>query len=222
MMVDTPGANVVQAYVKADAAKRGWTVVSQQQLPLVVTNATAQARAVAQARPDYVIYLHNDTGALPGVEALRTLGVKAPVINVLGADSTLKTLGTGYYVLRSYVSPADTSVPGVVAMQATARKYGTASEMVSSYFTQGYVGGMIIEQTLKACKNGCESGKDFRNALEGLGTINTNGLSEGPMTVSAQNHDLIKTIRFATYDPATGTIVSSDEITPTVLQQYLN
>jgi branched-chain amino acid transport system substrate-binding protein len=201
--VDTPSNRDMVTKATADITSRGWVIAGDTQyMPVSPTDVTAQARAIKAASPDYVLMSHNDAGALVAVKGLRTQGVTVPVINQWAgsADSTLKQLGDGYVAFRSYASPTETDVPALDAMRTAAQSDGNTDQMINSYFTQGWVAGLLIEQTLKACGANCTS-KGFHDAFEGLGQIDTNGLS-GPLKVSSTSHELVGTVRFYTWDSA--------------------
>nr|BFE29312.1 ABC transporter substrate-binding protein [Actinomadura rugatobispora] len=201
--VDTPSNRDMVKLAQKDIASRGWTHATTQYMPVAPTDVTAQGAAIKAAKPDYVLLSHNDAGALVAVRGLRAQGVTAPVINQWAgsADATLKQLGDSYAAFRSYSSPTEKGVPAVEAMRQAATKAGEAGNMTNPYFTQGWVAGILIERTLKACGASCPSAQKFRDALEGLGTIQTDGLS-GPLTVSAKSHELVSTVRFFSWDKA--------------------
>lgn len=200
--VDTPSNRDMVKLATQDIKRRGWTVATTQYMPVAPTDVTAQASAIKGSHPDYILMSHNDAGALVAVRGLRSQGVDAPVVNQWAgsADSTLKQLGDGYVAFRTYTSPTESGNAAVTEMKSAARKAGEAKNMTNSYFTQGWVAGMILEKTLKAC-GACTSGQAFRDALEGLGSIDTNGLS-GPLQVSAKSHEMVNTVRFFTWDKA--------------------
>jgi branched-chain amino acid transport system substrate-binding protein len=201
--VDTPSNRDMVKQAKQDIEQRGWTLATTQYMPVAPTDVTAQASDIKASRPDYVLMSHNDSGALVAVRGLRSHGVDVAVANQWAgsADTTLKQLGEGYAAFRTFASPTETSIPAVGKMRAAASKVHEAKNMTNSYFTQGWVAGMIIERTLKACGKDCASGEAFRNALEGLGAIDTGGLS-GPLQVSAASHEMVSTVRFFSWDKA--------------------
>jgi branched-chain amino acid transport system substrate-binding protein len=201
--VDTPSNRDMVKQAKQDITRRGWTVATTQYMPVAPTDVTAQASDIKASHPDYVLMSHNDSGALVAVRGLRAHGVDVPVVNQWAgsADATLKQLGDGYAAFRTYASPTETGSPAVAKMRAAATKAGEAKNMTNSYFTQGWVAGLLIEKTLKACGKDCASGEAFRNALEGLGQIDTAGLS-GPLQLSADSHEMVSTVRFFGWDKA--------------------
>jgi ABC-type branched-subunit amino acid transport system substrate-binding protein len=207
--VDTPANRDMVTKAVDDIASRGWVLAGEPQfMPVSPTDVTAQAQAIKEAEPDFVLMSHNDAGALVAVKSLRTQGVDVPVINQWAgsADATLEQLGEGYVAFRTFVSPTETDVPAVAEMRTAAQEHGAGDQMVNSYFTQGWVAGLIVEETLKACGVDC-TGQGFRDALENLGQIVTDGLS-GSLTVSAASHELVTTVRFYTWDAEAGRVTA--------------
>lgn len=205
-VVDTPSNRAVADVAAAGIKKRGWEVAETQFMPIAPTDVTAQAAAIKASNPDYVLMSHNDAGALVAVRGLRSAGVTVPVINQWAgsADATLERLGDGYVAFRTFVGPKDDSVPATAAMRKDGEKYGFADQMTNSYFTQGYVGGMILQKALEKCGADCSSGEQFAKALAGVGEVDSGGLA-GPLAISDQTHEFVKTVRFYTWDKGAGT-----------------
>jgi branched-chain amino acid transport system substrate-binding protein len=195
--VDTASNEDVVKAAAQEIAARGWTLASTQYMPISPTNLTAQAQAIKQSHPDFIMMSHNDAGALVAVRALRAQGVTVPVVNqgAGSSDSTFKALGQGYYALRTYASPTDTSIPAVEQMASTPAAKAYASSMTNSYFTQGWVAGQIFQQALEKCGAGCSSGSQLNDAMAKLGTVNTDGLS-GQLTVDSSDHELVRDVQF--------------------------
>lgn len=204
MVVDLPSNKQIAARAAELIKQRGWDLVDTQYMAIAPTDVTAQAASIKAANPDYVLMSHNDGGALVGVRGLRTAGVTVPVINQWAgsADATMERLGDGYIAFRTFVSPSDDTVPAVADMREAGKKYGYGDQMTNSYFTQGYVGGMILQKALEKCGE-CASGEEFAKAIEGVGSIDSGGLG-GPLSVSATTHEFVESVRFYTWDKAAG------------------
>jgi branched-chain amino acid transport system substrate-binding protein len=202
MVVDLPSNRQIAARAAEGIAKRGWELVDTQYVAIAPTDVTSQAASIKAANPDYVLMSHNDGGALVGVRGLRSAGVTVPVINQWAgsADATLERLGDGYLAFRTFISPTDDSVPAVAAVREAGQKHGYADLMTNAYFTQGYVGGMILQKTLEKCGE-CPSGEAFAQAMAQVGSIDSGGLS-GPLSVSEASHEFVDAVRFYTWDAA--------------------
>ena len=82
--------------------------------------------------------------------------------------------------MRPYTSPTDSTVPAVQQIVAAGKAAGAPSDtLVNVYFTEGWVQGMIIAKALGACGEGCTRAK-LRDALEGISSLDTGGLSGPP------------------------------------------
>lgn len=186
---DNDGVTTLKELVKQHP---GWSMVGVEELPLSVTNASPEAQALAAAKPNFIIGVHNDVNIIPTVKALRAAGVNAPVIGVAAgsSDSTFQALKGNYVAWRTYASPTDPAIPAVATMMQRAAQYGEKKQATGSYFTQGYVEGMLIEAALKKCGAGCSTGEQFNTALEHLTTFNAEGLAAPPLGFSPTRHVL--------------------------------
>lgn len=203
--VDTPSNRDMASMTEAAIAERGWEMVALEYMPVAPTDVTAQASTIRDADPDYVLMSHNDAGALVAVRGLRSQGVEVPVFNQWAgsADATFEQLGSNYSAFRTYVSPTETDNPAVGAMREKAAALGYEESMTNPYFTQGWVAAQVIlKQALEKCGD-CTSGEAFAAALESLGDIDTNGLS-GPLSLSADSHEMVSTVRFYEWDESAG------------------
>ncbi|WP_172297103.1 ABC transporter substrate-binding protein [Pseudoruegeria sp. HB172150] len=209
LVVDVPSNHQVAERAAAEIEKRGWTVAETQYFAISPTDITSQAAAIRASKPDYVLMSHNDAGALVGVKGLRRQGISVPVINQWAgsADATIEQLGEGYYAFRTFVGPAEEGNPAIEEMRAAAEEHGYSGDMTNSYFTQGYVGGMILEKALMECGADCASGAEFAAALEKVGEIDTGGMA-GPLAINADTHEAVKSVRFYTWDDAEGGVVA--------------
>jgi len=219
---DVDGVNTLKALVKQHP---GWSFVGEQYLPLAVTNAAPEAQAIAADKPNFIIGLHNDANIVPTVEALRTAGVTAPVIGVAAgsADSTFQALKGNYIAWRTYVSPSETNIPAVAIMRQQAAKYGQTKELIGSYFTQGYVEGMLIQAALEKCGPDCDTGVQFNAALQQLPSFNAEGLSAPPLGFSTTQHVLNLSAWFYQWSTTQNQAVQisgSITVTPAEIQQF--
>lgn len=201
LVVDVPSNHQVADRAEVEIEKRGWVVAEKQFFAISPTDITSQASAIRASKPDYVIMSHNDAGALVGVKGLRRQGITAPVINQWAgsADATLEQLGEGYFAFRTFVGPAEDGIAALEDMRAAAEKFGYADQMTNSYFTQGYVAGMILEQALMKCGVDCADGTAFASAMEQIGELETGGLA-GPLAINEDTHEAVKFVRFYTWD----------------------
>ena len=186
---DNDGVTTLRQLV---AQRPGWSLVGVEELPLTVTDASPEAQALAGDKPNFIIGVHNDANIIPTVEALRTAGVTAPVVNVTAgsSDSTFQTLKGNFIAWRTYASPSDPAIPAAATMLQRAAKYGEQKEATGSYFTQGYVEGMLIQAALEKCGKDCSTGEQFNAALQKVTSLNADGLSAPPLGFGPTRHVL--------------------------------
>jgi branched-chain amino acid transport system substrate-binding protein len=196
------------AQVKSSVSRyAGWKVVDTQLMPIAVTDVTAQALSIAQSKPDFVVMLHNDSGAAVAVPGLRRAGVTVPIVNAhVPPASFTKLDDANYYGVDGYADPLMTNVPAIRIMNSRAKAYGQSKNDVGEYFTSGYVAGLVVQKALEACGKNCTP-PQFSRALESLHSLNDGGLS-GPAGFSASDHELLKYGLVFRYDTATKQVVA--------------
>ena len=195
------------AQVKASVSRYpGWSVVDTQLMPIAVTDVTAQALSIAQSKPNFVVMLHNDSGAAVAVPGLRRAGVTVPIVNAHVPPASFQKLDdANYYGVDGYADPLMTNIPAVQTMNSRAKEYGQSSNDVGEYFTTGYVAGTVVQKALEACGKNCTP-PEFSKALESLHSLNDGGLS-GPAGFSASDHELLTYGLVFRYDTATKQVV---------------
>lgn len=215
MAADVASARSVVDRATSEIGDLGWKLVSVQYIPVSPTDVSAQAAAIKKANPDYIMLDHNDAGALVAVRGLRSQGVNVPVINQWAgsSDSTLKQLGSGYVAFRTYASPSQTDVAAVKAMVDNPAAQSYKSQMINPYFTQGWVAAdIILKKALEKCGKNCSSGEAFAKALGEVGTIDTSGLSSGPLQLTNSTHEWVRDVRFYKWDASSGKVVPASGI----------
>jgi branched-chain amino acid transport system substrate-binding protein len=188
-----------QAGQKATAQKKGWPIAASQTVPLTATDLSAQISAIAASHPDIVFSNLADATSILFVRGLRAAGVTAPI--VASDSSTTVTVETtkdpGYYVVEA-LSPGGTPGGGYQKYLDAAKAAGI--DPTKPFVNRGYLQGLIIEAALRACK-GCE-GQKLIDSLNKL-TLDTDGLTAGPVTYTAADHVGIHKLYAFRYDPAT-------------------
>jgi branched-chain amino acid transport system substrate-binding protein len=208
--LDVSGGYEFDARVKERVAKIGGTYLGHQVLGPSATDADAQAQAIANAKPDYIV-MHASTGsAVIVLKALAKFGVTAPVIanGPAGAESVYLAVGTAsgarYYSVNCY-TPASIKVAGTAAMVAAANQYGFSKDADNVNFTQGWVVGMTAVAALK--KAGKNLTRDsFRSGITSLHKLPTGGLS-GDVQFSAKVLQGVSEVRPYKYNYAKGKII---------------
>jgi branched-chain amino acid transport system substrate-binding protein len=214
MAADVLSARSVVDRAKQDIDALGWSLVDVEYIPVAPTDVSAQAAKIRKANPDYVLFDHNDGGALVGVRGLRSQGVTVPVVNQWAgsSDSTFEQLGEGYVAFRTYASPSQTDIPAVKSMVDDPAAKDYKKQMINPYFTQGWVAGQVLKKALEKCGKDCSSGADFAKALDSLGTIDTGGLSSSSLQLTDSSHEWVQDVKFYTWDPAAKKVVSASDV----------
>ncbi|MBX6378638.1 MAG: ABC transporter substrate-binding protein, partial [Clostridia bacterium] len=175
----------------SDALKeKGWTPVEVQVFPATATDVTPAASAVAASRPDFVLSALTDTQAPLVVAGIRQRGSQAPIVNYVGsAESMLQRVrDPNLLVIREWTVPTDPTVPALKEMLKDAQEAGVDKDItVNLTATAGYVMGMVLEAAAKRCGWPCDPVK-YRDALESIDSLDTKGLSGGPVGVSKDDH----------------------------------
>lgn len=179
--ITTASGPVFEEAARASAVERGWPVVGVQAVDPGASDCSAQAAKLASANPDIIVSNLESVGEdVTCFKAMKSRGYDGPFVNSFYSahENTLKVLESpDWHAERVFVWPTDKTVPAAVEMYARAQKYGHADK-IGDFFSDGYVIGMLVEQALKDCGAECTP-ETFRDALEGIGKIDTGGLT-GP------------------------------------------
>jgi branched-chain amino acid transport system substrate-binding protein len=212
MSSDSPGGTDFRKILETQFSTLGWKLVETQVHTPGTTDFAPFTAAVARANPEVVFALGTTPEIVAIGKGLRQRDMKAPIIVSYTAseESVFAQLGDDkFYAPRSHVWPTD---PAAKQMSADAKAAGEADQMVSTFFTHGYVLGMLFEAALKKCGKDCTR-ETFCSALEGISSLDTKGLT-GPAGFSATNHRLILSGKMFSWDPAAkATKAESDWIT---------
>lgn len=205
----SPATTTDRANLHASLPKLGWKIVADQSFTLTSTSASTQAAAVAAAKPDVVFGYFLDSDAPFAVRELRQQGYNGPIVDFGGANgvSTFSALAeTNYYSESTFAYPQDKTNPAAVAMLAEAEKTGNAQDTTTPFWTQGYLQAVAVVDALKKCPSGCTV-QDFNTALQSVGSINTNGLTQD-FVVSPTRHEMPGAVQFYVWDSATKALQS--------------
>ena len=175
-VVDTASGKEFTDYVVKQSEKMGWPVVDKQVYPYTDTDMSGQMASIARANPDVVVSLVGSNHVPLFVTPLRQRGFKGLIVNsYAGSDEPAyqQIKDDNFMAPRSFVWPTDDVASD---MAAKAKAGGHGDELVSTYFTRGYVLGQLMEETLKLCGADC-SRETFRSSLEEVTSVDTKGLA---------------------------------------------
>jgi branched-chain amino acid transport system substrate-binding protein len=210
--INSPYVDVIikqaRALVEGDGAK----VANTQRYDLPLASFATQAGTIARDKPDVVLTLGSTDDTVVVSKALTAAGVTALQVGIpSGAGQrTVQQIGSAkYYALTANPYPA--ALPDFLAI---ADKYGKKTDVSGSIFSMsGWVTAYALAEGLKRCGDSCSS-TTLNSALEQVANFTVpNGVSYGPVTFGASNHVAVSTVRFHSYDPASGKFSETDPIT---------
>jgi branched-chain amino acid transport system substrate-binding protein len=169
---------------------RGYpAVVADQSFAQNPTDVSAQAAAVAQAKPDVVIANMLDSNGPLAVKALREKGFTGPIVDSTGASApaTFQALkDTNYYSLRYVLSTNETEEPGISTIVSHAKAVGDTQNIDNNYFSTGWAMAAVAVAGMRKCGDSCTAVR-MNSALERVGKVDTNGVNP-TVGLSASSH----------------------------------
>jgi branched-chain amino acid transport system substrate-binding protein len=197
----------VTKLLTAQGAKVGGT----QRYDLPLASFATQANAIARDKPNVVLTLGATDDTVVVSKALTQAGVGALQVGIpSGAgQETLQQIGSPKY----YALSADPYASELPSFLAAATAYGKKADVSGSVFAMsGWVAAYILADALKQCGANCTSSA-LNTALQHVSNLTIpDGVSYGPVAFSATNHVAVSTVRFRSYDPATGKFSQSAPI----------
>jgi branched-chain amino acid transport system substrate-binding protein len=197
----------VSKLLKAQGAK----VNAAQQYNLPLASFATQANAIARDKPNVVLTLGSTDDTVVVSKALTQAGVSALQVGIPSgaAQQTLQQINSPrYYALTA--DPYSSETPSFLA---AATEYGKKADVSGSIFAMsGWVAVYMLADALKQCGATC-TGSQLNTALQNVsGLTIPDGVSYGPVAFSSTNHVAVSTVRFRSYDPATGKFSESAPI----------
>jgi branched-chain amino acid transport system substrate-binding protein len=209
--INSPYVQLIITDVAKLLKAQGATVNAAQQYNLPLASFATQADAIARDKPDVVLTLGATDDTVVVSKALTQAGVTALQVGIPsgGAQQTLQQIDSSKY----YALSADPYANETPAFLAAATKYGKQSDVSGSLFAMsGWVAVYMLADALKQCGTQCTS-RALNNALQHVSNLTIpDGVSYGPVTFSITNHVAVSTVRFRSYNPATGKFTESDPI----------
>ena len=173
-------------YAMELSKKEGMTPVDEEVIPPPTADYTPFATKLKDAGPNWVYSWAPWVTQVRTLEALRKLGWQDDYIawGHLEAEAELARLkDSKFYVVNSNALFLD-NLPIHQEIEAAAKKAG--SKYPAQTMTEGWIGGMAIEATLKTAGVSADRAK-LRSAMETL-RIDTKGLRGGPIVWTKDNH----------------------------------
>jgi branched-chain amino acid transport system substrate-binding protein len=210
--INSPYVQLIITDVSKLLQAQGAKVNAAQQYNLPLASFATQANAIARDKPDVVLTLGATDDTVVVSKALTQAGVTAVQVGIpSGAgQQTLKQIGSSKY----YALTADPYASETPTFLAAANASGKKADVSGSIFAMsGWVAVYIIADALKQCGANCTSSQ-LNSALQHVTNLTIpDGVSYGPVAFSTTNHVAVSTVRFRSYDPATGKFSETAPIT---------
>jgi len=183
---------------KAEAARLGIKVVSDQIVDLQASDATSQLRQVQQEGVDYIILQANINSSAVVTKDLRALGLKTKLICLNWAIDEIwlemvGAAGEGVLGCIPYALWSDTNLPGVRLMHEVNKMYHPQVKERNCRYVQGFAAAMLMEEALKLAGVN-PNGKKIREAFETFRNFTTGGILP-PVTYTATSHEPCNSLR---------------------------
>jgi ABC-type branched-subunit amino acid transport system substrate-binding protein len=190
MTFDSVGGRAAIAHNKQMVEKEGYTW-GEVLFPVRTADFTPFAQTAAEMHPASVVGHYGAEQSIGMIAALRAAGYTGPyIIAAYGSsEDTARQAaaqagsGENIYMVSRYAVPTD-DAPGMADLLAAAKKYGVANP--NSMHVTGWVLGMFAGQALKNCGADCTR-QGLEKAIQGV-TLDTKGLTGGPIEMSVDNH----------------------------------
>jgi len=201
--INSPYVDVIINNARSSLVAGGAKIANVERYDLPLASFATQAGTIARDNPAVVLILGATDDSVVVSKALTSAGVHALQVGIPSgaAQVTIQQAHTAkYYAMTA--NPYPSALPSLLAI---ATKYGKATAVSGSIFSMsGWVTAYVLAQALKQCGGDC-SGANLNSALEQVSNYTVpEGASYGPVTFSASNHIAASTVRFHSFDPATG------------------
>jgi branched-chain amino acid transport system substrate-binding protein len=205
MSNNTATSAIIAKLFDSEFQRLGWKKVVSVTIDNTATDATSQDSQIASANPDVMLAMILDNTAPFVLRGLQTRSWNKPFVAYVGASSE-STFGAianeNYYGMRSYAYPKDPSIPAAVEMVKEANKLGYTTGLESTFFTSGYVLGMVVADAIAKCSDPC-TGEKLNTAMDKLGDVDAKNLA-GTLHFDSTHHRSINKVRFFHWSQSAG------------------
>ena len=182
------------------------TIATTQYLPLTATDYTSEVLAAQRAGAKAIVAIDSPSGILLIEKAMAQQNYKVPVYGVEADPSLFQTFAQAGIPYSAYEpTKVGPTVPGYAALAKAASADGNSSLEQNAAYTAGWVGGEVLVEAIKGCKDSCTP-VTLDNALEAIKNFSTGGFTP-PVSFSATNHLLPSAGVFLTFK--NGTLVNT-------------
>jgi len=209
--INSPYVQLIIKDVSKLLTAQGAKIAGTQQYDLPLASFATQASAIARDKPNVVLTLGSTDDTVVVSKALTQAGVTALQVGIpsgAGQQTLQQIASPKYYALTA--DPYASETPSFLAAATT---YGKKAEVSGSIFAMsGWVAVYMLADALRQCGVNCTSSQ-LNMALQHVSDLTIpDGVSYGPVAFSPANHVAVSTVRFRSYDPATGKFPQSAPI----------
>lgn len=205
---DTAADEAQVDLLKSEAKTEGFTLIPKL-TATTVSDFTAGAAQLAQAKPDAIILLELGSALQATSKGLKTAGLNVPILaNEVDAGAAEFTTvnAPNYFAFRTSVAtqPGDT-------MTTWANKTGNTSGLSTGFWPDGWSSAYVYAAGLGKCGTDCEPAA-LVQALEKVSGVLPPDSGIAPYGFSATNHKGVTGVQFYTLDTSTKKVVASGPI----------
>lgn len=207
--VDSPASHI-ELTAFENASKGKFDVVYSTYPEHGLSSFDTEAAAIAREHVD-IVGVNVSADDLPTiVQALRQHGVTVPIVNTYsGSGNALLTSlkDPSLYVFRTFADPSS-SEAATMRQQAEAANQPNGTTFANgNFYSQGYATAQLVVNVLKKCGSSCTTAKFASLMPTAASHVDTEGLT-GPGTgYTASNHDLVNSVTYFHWDPASNSVV---------------
>jgi ABC-type branched-subunit amino acid transport system substrate-binding protein len=206
----SPALATVANQLVSGAKANGWQVALNLGIPQTATTYTTYAHQIANAKPDFILMGMAGQSVVGLVNAMKEIGLSDPsIVDYFGGGGSniLQQINdSNYYAMQAFnESPGTPAQTGMALYNKNMKAMGFNPAEADE--VNGYVEALIVGSALKACGAGC-TGTKLTTALNSLNHLDTGGLSVGPVSYSATNHDGLNEVMGFQWDASKRAAVS--------------
>lgn len=186
--ISSVAGQAVNARARAEALRRGWSIVADQGIDVTAANVSPQVAAIAQSKPDFIMAMSASTTETSLIQGLRQAGVKAPIFNY-DAGSSASTLQAfndpNFFGVSAYHYPSQTQYAGVKQFLAATKAAGVDPN--GQFVENGYAQAQLLIHGLYLCGGHCTTTK-LKSSFEKIRKFTANDFFAGPVNLYPTAH----------------------------------
>jgi branched-chain amino acid transport system substrate-binding protein len=205
----TPELTELQNY----DTKVGWSVVSQQVLPIGSVAFGPQAASIAQSSPTAIIMALDSVSGPAAQSAMQAVGVNVPIVNwfVCSQADIQAFKNPNFYCYQDFADPNNKALakdPGVVSLLSDMKAaHYKLTAPGGSDISGDYLVADILVAALKKCGASCTSQKLNTEIQSPVSAVKTGGLAVS-VGFTKSNHNMVHKVQFYRWEQKTNGLIS--------------